>query len=566
MNESATERQLATLMLAAFVLLFVPALFSRGPWHVDDLRYVEAARQMGEYGDWLVPRLNGDVYGEKPPGYSWAIVVTQSATQTTYLTAARIVSMLSALFSGLLLVHLARLLFNSRSIGWIAAGFLWTFVFILDRGTRSLIDSFLYLWTTLAVVTVLKAALAPCWRSRLAWIIATAGAMGYGCMVKGPVALLIPALGAISLGLIWKGRRGVCFTALLVGACAGGGLTLLWLWQASLVVGPEYLDHLLFNQIKGRVIEQGADRAVATNAHAKPFWFFLLTIPPVALPWLVFLPGSIRAAWRMRFTPEGRAALGVLAWALAIFVFFSVISGKRVGYVLPMFPPLALALAWGVARMQLVQDRRWLGFPTTILAWAAPLVGGLVAVAGFVLVFVPDAKLASLPADAADVIKRLDRVSISVLIGGGVVALLWGSMMLGVVRHSKLGALVLTVPFIALLMATAHLGLIPAVDPSASAAAFGEQVNRQWDRNERLVELNNQKDGIVTYYCNIQRVEIMRGSERAIDRKLGDYKLPIWVVARRKDWERLPQARRAEFQERASAVFNDKEHVLMYRR
>ena len=56
-------------MLAAFVLLFVPAWFSRGPWHVDDLRYVEAARQMGEYGDWLVPSLNGDVYGEKPPGY-----------------------------------------------------------------------------------------------------------------------------------------------------------------------------------------------------------------------------------------------------------------------------------------------------------------------------------------------------------------------------------------------------------------------------------------------------------------------------------------------------------------
>ena len=25
------------------VLLFVPSLFSRGPWHVDDLRYAEVA-------------------------------------------------------------------------------------------------------------------------------------------------------------------------------------------------------------------------------------------------------------------------------------------------------------------------------------------------------------------------------------------------------------------------------------------------------------------------------------------------------------------------------------------
>jgi 4-amino-4-deoxy-L-arabinose transferase-like glycosyltransferase len=562
---SSAERQLAVLMLAAFVLLFVPALFSRGPWHVDDLRYVEAARQMGEYGDWLVPRLNGNVYGEKPPGYSWAIVTVQTATRASYLTAARIVSMLAALFSGLLLVHLGRLLFASRSIGWIGAGFFWTFVFILDRGTRSLIDSFLYMWTTLAVVTALKAALAPCWRSKLAWIAATAAAMGYGCMVKGPVALAIPALGAIALGLTWKGRRGVCFSALIVGALVGGGLTLLWLWQASLVAGPEYLDHLFFNQIKGRVIEAGEESAVATNTHAKPPWFFLLMIPPVALPWILFLPGGVRAAWRMRFAPEGRAALGVLAWALAIFVFFSLISGKRAGYVLPLFPPLALGLAWGVARMQLVQDRVWLGFPVSVIAWLAPLVGGLVAVAGFVFAFAPNPSLAAFPAEVADAIRGLDRVSISVLIGGGVIALVWGSMMLGVQRQNKLGALTLAVPFFAILVATTHLAVIPAIDPANSAASLGEQVNRQWNREERLVELNNQKDGLVTYYCNVQRVEVMDGSETAIARKLESYPLPIWVVARRKDWERLPESTRATFEERASAVFNSKDHVLMHR-
>jgi 4-amino-4-deoxy-L-arabinose transferase-like glycosyltransferase len=566
-QSSSTERQLAVLMLAAFVLLFVPALFSRGPWHVDDLRYVEAARQMGEYGDVLVPRLNGEVYGEKPPGYSWAIVVTQFATQASYLTAARIVSALAALISGLLLVHLARVIFNSRTTGWIAAGFLWTFVFILDRGTRSLIDSFLYMWTTLGVVTALRAALAENWRARIGWIAATAGAFGYGCLVKGPVALAIPAMGALALGLIWKGRRGVCFSALVIGSLVGGGLTLLWLWQASLVAGPEYLDHLLLDQIRGRVFEQGEERVVARNAHAEPQWFFLLMIPPVALPWIFFLPGSVRAAWRMRFSPEGRAALGVMAWTAAIFVFFSLISGKRAGYVLPLFPPLALGLAWGVMRMQALRDRHWLGMPAALLGWAAPLAGGLIAIAGFLLALMPNETLAALPEDAAKVVRQLDPVRVSVLIGAGVIALIWGSMGLPVLRRSHVGALVLLIPFIGILNAAAHLSIVPAIDPSRSAASFGEAVNRQWNRDERLVELNNQKDGLVTYYCNVRRVEVLAGKNDAETGRLVDnIPGPLWVVARRKDWNRMPESTRAPFAERAAATFNSNEHVLMYRR
>lgn len=548
-------------MLAAFVLLFVPAWFSRGPWHVDDLRYVEAARQMGEYGDWLVPRLNGDVYGEKPPGYSWAIIAVHYATGASYLVAARIVSALAALFTGLLLVHLARLLFGSRPIGWLGAGIFWTFIFILDRGTRSLIDSFLYVWTTLGVVTALHAALAENWRARVGWILATVGALGYGCVVKGPVALAIPAMGALALGLSWKGRKGVSFSAIVIGALVGGAFTLLWLWLASLQAGDWYLERLL--------IKQSAGRAVESFHHAQPPWFFLGVVLPVALPWIIFLPGGLRAAWKMRNAPAARAALGCLAWAAAIFVFFSIISGKRSGYVLPLFPPLALGIAWGIARMQAVAERRWYAWPVNVIAWLAPFAGALLTLAGLALSLLPESALEVLPGAVAEVALGVNFVGRIVLIGAGVSATFWGTVLVVLARRGnlQLGVLMMLVPLIGIFHAAIHLSVIPALDPQRSAATFGRAVARDWNREEPLVILGPQKDGIVNYYCEVQRTELFNQPDEAEEhRALMALRGPLWVVSLRKDWEKLPEDFRADFHQRAAAEFNNKEYVLQHRR
>lgn len=551
---SSADRQLAFLMLAAFVLMFVPALFSRGPWHVDDLRYVEAARQMGEYGDYLVPRLNGEVYGEKPPGYSWAVVAVHTVTRADYLVSARIVGVLAALLTGLMLVHLARVLFSRRSIGWMAAGFFWSFVFILDRGSRSLIDSFLYMWTTLGVLTLLHAALAQNWRGRIGWTAATVGALGYGCIVKGPVALAIPALGGLVLGLAWKGRRGVSFSAMLVGALGGGLATLVWLLLAANQVGDWYLERLLFKQSAGRAVE--------SFHHAAPVWYYIGVILPVALPWLLFLPGAVRNAWRMRHAPEARAALGLLGWAGVIFLFFSLISGKRSGYLLPLFPPLALGIAWGVTRMQLVQDRIWLRWPTIALAWLAVVAGVAVGGGALTLAFLTPESLARFPADAAEFIGGISKPGIAVLACTGVIAAVWGGMLASIVRreNAAASALILLVPLIGLFNAAVHLAIIPAMDSGRSAATFGEAVNEQWDRRERLVVLGSQKDGIVTYYCDVRKVDAIS------DVQLLETDGALWVVTLRKDWDRLPEDYRTAFSQHASGDFNSKEYVLLHRR
>jgi 4-amino-4-deoxy-L-arabinose transferase-like glycosyltransferase len=97
---------------------------------------------------------------------------------------------------------------------------------------------------------------------------------------------------------------------------------------------------------------------VDSFAHRRPWWFYLVVIGPMVLPWCVW-PPAWRAiggldAWRDVRGISGAAADGgmrlCIAWFVPAFVAFSAISGKQLHYLLPEFPALALMLAALLAR------------------------------------------------------------------------------------------------------------------------------------------------------------------------------------------------------------------------
>jgi len=547
-----SSRTVAAVMLLAFFLVFVPAWYVRGPWHIDELRYVEAARQMGEYGDPLVGRLNGEVYSEKPPGFSWSVVALQRITGVSYFRAGQMVATLAALLTGLLLVQLGRVLFRSTLAGWLGAGFFWTTIFVVDRGSRPFIDSLLYFWTTAAVVSLLQVALADCRKQRLVWLVASCVAMTGGCLTKGPVALLIPALGAPALGLIWRGRKGISLLALPLAALVGGLVTLLWLWLASKTAGEAYFDRLAFQQTAGRVAETG--QSTALTGHHEQVWFYLGAVLPVLLPWLLFLPGTLLQARHVRAQTDGRAALGLLAWAGLILVAFSAISGKRAGYVLPMVPPLCLALAWGVLRGQ---SRAWLARPAVLLLALFALAGVLVLLAA-PLPALLDAS--SLP-DSLNWFASMHWQQMLAVALAGLLALVGGVYLLVLVKRGAdpATAMLLLVPLFAGVVALGNAGVVGALNTVYSSDTFGSQLQDYWIRSEPLVVLGAQKDGMENYYAQRQRTENLDADQLAA--RAG----PLWVVSLGKDWQRLPQSTRQGFQQAAAGRFNNADYVLMHR-
>ena len=105
---------------------------------------------------------------------------------------------------------------------------------------------------------------------------------------KGPVGLLMPPL-AIAVFLAvkrdWKGFRKY------LGLKTWGIIAVLsavWLTCVWLEGGLEYINNLLFKQTVGR--------AVNAFTHARPFWFYLVTILWCLAPYTLLLIGSFMAS------------------------------------------------------------------------------------------------------------------------------------------------------------------------------------------------------------------------------------------------------------------------------
>jgi len=57
------------------LLLMGVGLGLRDPWPADEPRFALIARDMLRSGDWLVPRVGGDLYPDKPPFYFWLLTL-----------------------------------------------------------------------------------------------------------------------------------------------------------------------------------------------------------------------------------------------------------------------------------------------------------------------------------------------------------------------------------------------------------------------------------------------------------------------------------------------------------
>lgn len=335
-------QDLAWLALA-LVLIIGTGLGIRDPWPADEPRFAIVARDMVLTGEWLFPRVGGDLYQDKPPLFFWMLATIYSLTGS--LKASFLVPAFLAAGAVMFMVYDLGRRFVGRNAG-VAAGVLvcCTLQFVQTmRGAQ--IDPVLSLFTTLSLYSLLRhLLLGPSWR----WYALGGLAAGLGVITKGvgflPMLVLIPYvlmrvfrwknLPAIDAG---KGgwRWWLAPLAMLVGIA-------LWFMPMLLAVaahGPgeyaAYRDEILFKQTVGRY--------AAAWHHVKGWYYFLLeVIPALWLPWsflLIWLVPRFSRAWGAR---DARVWLP-LAWVLMVLVFFSASPGKRGVYILPALAGLAIA-------------------------------------------------------------------------------------------------------------------------------------------------------------------------------------------------------------------------------
>ncbi len=373
MRIAAGNQLLFVLLIGAIVL--IAGLGLRDPWPPDEPRFALIAKDIVESGDWLIPRVGGVLYADKPPLFFWLVAAGYAVTHSI-----GVALLLPAFFSGLgmlWLVHdLARRFWGPRTAFWAAATLLTTVQFPLQMKSGQ-IDGLLCFWTTLGLYGFCRhLLLGPAWR----WYAIAGLSCGLGVITKGvgflPFLVLIPYLYARVAR--WPVPRiGWSNGRWLLAPLAFAVVIALWLVPMLLVTTGasdpdllQYRDNILLKQTVTRY----------TNAwgHLRPPWYLLSN----AVPWL-WLPLSLLLPWLLPLWIRGlrdRATVTLLlgGWLILVLVFFSLSDGKRSVYIFPALPALVLLAAHHLpAIVNRIGPRRLL-FGLALLFAALPLVGGIV--------------------------------------------------------------------------------------------------------------------------------------------------------------------------------------------
>jgi len=455
-RSSGRDVMLDVAWLAGLGALFMATgLGLRDPWPADEPRFALVAQDMLRTGDWLIPRVGGDLYADKPPLFFWLIAAATALTGSL-----RVGFLLPSLLAGLgtlLLTYDLLRRARGREVG-LAAAFvlLLTFQFVWQARLAQ-IDAVLCFLTTLSLYGLLRH---HCLGPTRGWYLAGWAAAGLGVITKGvgflPLLALVP--------FVLLARRGWPATAKRIGSLGVAGvaamLVAIGLWFVPMIVatsaGGELLDYR--NEI---LFHQTLTRYSGAWHHAAPvYYYFVEIIPFFWLPLVALVPWLL-PRWLAAFREQDTMTATLLSWVAIVALFFTTSSGKRGLYVLPAVPALVMAAGPWLPTLLRAQGPRLLAFAL------ACVFTGFAALAAAYLAFDTDR--------AAQIYRRFDIEPVLPL----VVISVCGAIALAVFRVRD-GWLAYA-GVLGSILALTGLVVNPRLDPSRSGRTFVERLESASD-------------------------------------------------------------------------------------
>jgi 4-amino-4-deoxy-L-arabinose transferase-like glycosyltransferase len=370
-RDSGRDVALDVLWLLGLVLLFVgTGLGLRDPWPADEPRFALVAQDMLRSGDWLFPRVGGDLYADKPPLFFWLIAAATAATGSL-----RIAFLLPSLLAGLGTVLLTYDLMRrarGREVG-LATAFvlLLTFQFVW-QARQAQIDAVLCFFTTLGLYGLLRHL---CLGPARGWFLVGWAAAGLGVITKGVGFLPLLALVPFAILVRRRWRAAVPRIGMLGAAGAVSMLIAIGLWFVPMMVASsaggdllEYRQEILFHQTVTRYAD-------AWHHHAPVYYYVVQIIPIFWLPAIALVPW-LWPRWREALRERTTLIAVLLAWVLIVVLFFTTSTGKRTLYILPAVPAFAMAAGPWLPELLRARGPRRLAFA---LACAIAAGAGLLA-------------------------------------------------------------------------------------------------------------------------------------------------------------------------------------------
>ena len=327
----------ALIIGALFVLVYILPLGVRPLVTPDESRYAEIPREMLASSDWVVPRLDGMRYFEKPALGYWLTAASMEVFGENAF-AARLPSALGTGISALLIGLLIRRFGGGNGAMALAVAVFLTCGQVFAIGVIALLDSALALFVTGALVSFFFAYRSEEPGARAVFLLAFGAMCGFAFLTKGFIAFAVPVVTIVPF-LLWERRWRELFRMPWIPMGAAVLVSLPW---AIMIHGREgdFWHYFFWTEHISRFLDP------AQSQHAEPLWFFVPVILAGAMPWTCLAPAAISGL--RRAVPRDPLIRFALCWLVFPFVFFSLSSGKLGTYVLPCFPGLAILISLGL--------------------------------------------------------------------------------------------------------------------------------------------------------------------------------------------------------------------------
>lgn len=323
------------ILIGGFLSLFYALGLGSYPLFTpDEGRYSEVAREMVMNRNYITPHLNGVIFLDKPILYYW---LQASAIYWFGLKewALRFWPATVGILGCLITYLTGHALFNRRT-GLLAAWILATSPLYFGGAHYANLDLEVAVFISCSLMLfILGIEFEKKSLFALAYVFTS-----LAFLTKGLIGLVFPGM-IVCLWIILSNQWGTLKKMhLFLGLFLFIVLSTPWYFLVQ-KHNPQFFHYFFVVQQYSRFLTKGDFNNQAA---------FLFYVPIVALgfiPWTLFLPQAFVATFQSIKSNRllHRKELFFMIWAIFVFIFFSIPKSKTIGYILPIFPPLAIIVS-----------------------------------------------------------------------------------------------------------------------------------------------------------------------------------------------------------------------------
>jgi len=306
----------------------------------------------------IVPHLNGNIYGDKPPLFFWAMAFFVKLIGSMKEWVFRLTSAISGFLIVVVTYFYSKKMFNKLT-GFYSAAILSTAYLMAHLSRRCNIDTFFALLILISIITLHFGVE----REKRLYFYISCFFQGLAIITKGPLGFIIPLFTLIGYLIFKKDREGFKKIPWITGGIILLIPVIFWLLPATIIAGKEYTYNLIMNHVIHR-FEHG-------RAHPHNFFYYFYQFPLDFMPWTLFLP-FIFIKGKIDF--KNKSLIWLICWFAINFLFLSISKEKRGLYLLPIYPAFAMIMGYLLSEIK-ESELKLFKIPACILIGISGLLG-----------------------------------------------------------------------------------------------------------------------------------------------------------------------------------------------